>query len=1344
MSKMLQKMESLLPKALISDRHKIGIEIARIKRSKTKTPPDEKINKRLILLEKKLQRSIKKKSWRKINRPDPIYNDALPILSKKDEIIDSISNHPVVIISGETGSGKTTQIPKFCLAAGCGIDGKIGCTQPRRIAAMTVSKRIAEEFGESLGKSVGYKIRFKDKTSPNTFIKIMTDGILLAETQNDPFLNEYDTIIVDEAHERSLNIDFILGILKTLLKKRKDLKIVITSATIDTEKFSKAFDHAPVIEVSGRMYPVDVRYLLMDSKSGNDDEQTHVDMAVYAVDRLFKETDSGDMLVFMPTEQDIRETCELLKEKNDTNATILPLFARLSASEQSRVFSPSLGRKIIVATNIAETSITIPGIKYVIDTGLARISRYSPRSRITSLPVTAISKSSANQRKGRCGRIENGVCIRLFSEEDFENRPLFTSPEILRANLAEVILRMISLKLGDISSFPFIDKPALKSIQDGFDLLYELGAIVLESSPKKKNKQRFSLTKKGRLMAKMPVDPRLSRMLIEAQTEGCLETLMVIASALSIQDPRERPAEKAQEADQAQKIFCDPSSDFITLLNIWNKYHEVSKKEKTTGRIKKFCKTHYLSFKRMREWRDIHGQLSVVLKEHGLDDKNKSVMDSRITKRALPKRQTRKNTAPTAEFSDLYAAVHKSLLSGLLSNIALKKEKNIFQATKGKEVMIFPGSSLFNTAKEWIVAAELVETSRLFARTCANIDNMWLEELGGNLCKYTYLHPHWERKRGEVVAYEQVSLFGLIIIPKRMVSYGNIHPDHATEIFIQSALVEGDVREKLPFMLHNQNLIDSVKDMEDRIRRRDILVDEADLFDFYIKRLKRCYDIRTLKTYIRQDKNDHFLRMKSEDITRYDPDEKELSLFPDRIDIGNLQLDCTYRFKPGTSDDGVTVNIPASMVSAVPSESLEWLVPGLYREKITTLIKGLPKAFRKKLLPVANTVDIIVSEMPKTKTTLITALGNFIYTRFGIDIPSSAWPNDILPDYLKMRISMTDAKGKELFSCRDPKLLSRHMSKKAERVESAEMVAAKKYWERTHITCWDFPDLPEHIHLKGKNMAQWMVYPGLQNVDPTEKSVNLRLFQSSEKAIKSHKEGVAILFTLYFSKDLKFLKKNLKLPKNMEKQVNYFGGSALFEKRIYERIIKKLFFKNIRSKDAFFAHADSIAQSILSEGRELLNHSLPVLEAYHETRTTIYALETAHNTNKTALQFLKGLRTELSKLVPETFVDLYDVDRFIHLVRYMKALEIRAHRAVVDFEKDRAKSDEIGIFTESLDGLLKGLSPTTSKEKRTAIEAYFWLIEEYKVSLFAQELKTSIPVSKKRLIETLKEIERMN
>ena len=1341
---MFKKIESLLPEALTVDRHAIRGEIIRIKRWTAKSPSDERINKRLVGLEKKLQTSVKKRLWRKANRPEPVYNHALPILAKKDQIIASISKNQVIIISGETGSGKTTQIPKFCLAAGRGIDGKIGCTQPRRIAAVTVSRRIAEELGEALGRSVGYKIRFKDKTSPNAFIKIMTDGILLAETQSDTYLNEYDTLIVDEAHERSLNIDFILGILKTLLKRRKDLKLIITSATIDTEKFSKAFDNAPVIEVSGRMYPVEVEYSPMETTSEENDDPTHIEMAVRVMDRLLNETLTGDILVFMPTEQDIRETCELIKGRKYKNTVIFPLFARLAASEQSQVFSNVSARKIIVATNIAETSLTIPGIKYVIDSGLARTSRYTPKSRITALPVTAISKSSADQRKGRCGRVENGVCIRLYSEEDFEDRPLFTRPEILRANLAEVILRMTALKLGDISDFPFIDKPASKSIQDGLDLLYELGAIVPESNQKTKKKQkRLLLSEKGRLMARLPVDPRLSRMLMEAQIQGCLKEMAVIASALSIQDPRERPAEKAQAADRVQKVFHDPSSDFITLLNIWKNYHRTWQKEKTTGGLKRFCKTHFLSFRKMREWRDIHAQLSEILKEYGLENNTHQPENTRVANDTSPQNPDAESFVKDMGFTPLYTTIHKSILSGFLSNIAMKKEENIFHGTKGKEVMIFPGSALFNRSKTWIVAAELVETSRLFARTCANIDSAWLEKLGGNLCKYTYLHPHWEKKRGEVVASEQVSLFGLIIIPRRSVSYGRIDPDHAAEIFIQNALIEGDVQKKLPFMLHNQDLIDDVKNMEDRVRRRDILVGDADLFEFYRKRLRGCYDIKTLTRLLKQKEQDHFLRMKPEDIARYRPDEKELFQFPSSIDLGDRSFDCTYRFEPGEPDDGVTISIPSSSAYSVPPETIDWPVPGLYREKITALVKGLPKTFRKKLVPVSNTVDIIVEEMPKTQSALITALGNFIYTRFGVDIPASAWQDDRLPDHLKMRVSITGPNGEEISSGRSPTILSRSIPTTAETGESKEMESARKNWERTGITRWDFPDLPESIEISGKNGTQWAVYPGLQTADGKEKSVNLRLFQNIENALESHKKGIVALFSFYFSKDLKFLKKTLVLPKNMQKKADYFGGAKRFEGRMYRRMIHRLFHRNIRSKATFYAHAESVAPIILPKGRKLANLSLSVLGAYHETRTVFYNLETVHSNNSGVLEFLKGLRTELSKLVPDTFMDLYDMNRLIHLPRYIKAGAIRAERALVNFEKDQAKAQEIEIFTHSLNTLLQGLSPAVSERKKSAVEAYFWLIEEYKVSVFAQELKTPVRVSRKRLEEKLRKIERM-
>ena len=593
------------------------------------------------------------------------------------------------------------------------------------------------------------------------------------------------------------------------------------------------------------------------------------------------------------------------------------------------------------------------------------------------------------------------------------------------------------------------------------------------------------------------------------------------------------------------------------------------------------------------------------------------------------------------------------------------------------------------------------------------------------------------------MASEQVSLFGLIIIPSRPVSYGRINPDHAAEIFIQSALIEGDVQKKLPFMLHNQNLVDDVRNMEDRIRRRDVLVDDADLFEFYRKRLRECYDIRTLTRLLKHKEQDRFLRMKPEDIARYRPDEKELSQFPSSIDLGDRSFDCTYRFEPGETDDGVTIRIPSSSAHSVPPESIDWPVPGLYREKITALVKGLPKIFRKRLVPVSNTVDVIVAEMPKTKSAMITALGDFIYTCFGVDVPASAWPDDRLPDHLKMRVSITGPKGEEICSGRNPAILSRRISNTAETGESREMKSARKNWERTGITRWDFPDLPESLVIRGKNRTQWIVYPGLQTADGKEKSVNLRLSRNMENALASHKKGVAALFAFHLSKDLSFLKKTLALPKNMRKKADYFGGAKRFEERMYQRMIHRLFRGNIRSKAAFYAHAESVAPIMLSKGREFANLSVSVLEAYHETRTVFYNLETAHRANRGVLEFLEGQRAELSRLVPDTFMDLYDTDRLIHLPRYIKAAAIRAERALVNFEKDQTKAQEIEIFSRSLNTLLQELSPAVSERKKAAIEAYFWLIEEYKVSVFAQELKTPVRVSKKRLEETLREIKRM-
>ena len=1268
--------------------------------------------------------------------PRLTYDNALPITAKKDEIIDRILDNQVVIISGETGSGKSTQIPKLCLSAGRGIAGRIGCTQPRRIAAAAVSRRIAEELGVDLGGLVGYKIRFRDKTSSDSVIKIMTDGILLAETQSDPYLYEYDTIIVDEAHERSLNIDFGLGILKNLLQRRKNFKLIVTSATIDTEKFSRFFNNAPVIEVSGRMYPVEERYYLPNNDLKEESEFSYIEKAVTALNELMKTSRYGDIILFMPTEQDIRETCKLIEGKNYDNTTVLPLYARLPALQQSMVFSRNFSRKIIVATNVAETSVTIPGIKYVIDTGLARISQYSPKSRTTFLPVVPVSRSSADQRKGRCGRVENGVCIRLFSKEDFNSRPLYTPPEILRANLAEVILRMISLNLGKISDFPFIDNPDAKSIRDGFDLLVELGAIVSESGGKKpKQKGKFSLTKKGRFMAKMPFDPRLSRILIEAKKKDCLDEAAIIVSALSIQDPRERPVEKIKEAYQMHMQFNDPSSDFMTFLNIWNSCYGKKEGVKKAGSLRKFCRINFLSFNRMREWRDIYTQVLAFLEEYGLYKKGEN------KKSFLPVFDATLNSVVrSGSYTLFYTAVHQSILSGFLSNIAVKKEKNLFKTAKEKDIMIFPGSALFNRSGKWIVAAEIVETSRLFARTAANIDSRWLEDLGGSQCKYTYLHPHWEKNRGEVVAFEQVSLYGIIIVSQRRVSYGKIDPDRASDIFIQKALVEGDIKKTFMFMKHNKRLVDEVKNMENKIRRRDILVEEERIFEFYKKSLFGIFNIRGLENKIKKMGCDDFLRMKKEDLLLYSPDGDELSFFPDNVLLGGRSFQSTYSFNPGKDDDGVTIKIPSALVSSIPAESFDWLVPGLLKEKIALLLKGLPKVYRQKLVPMAKVVDTIANEIPARKKNLITALGDFIYKRFGVDIPGSAWNLDRLPDYLKTRISITDSYGKELHSGREVSLLSREIHDNA---EMDQFESAKARWEKREITRWDFGSLPDNITVNGKDKGRWIFFPGLEKDAEDKKSVNLRLFLQKNKAVKSHKEGVARLFSIHFSKELKFLKKILTLPKTMEKKSVHFGGSKLFEKRLHETVINNLFSRNIRSEDTFYSHARSSAPLILPCGRELLSKSIAIIEAYHETRSIIYNLETSRMTGSGFSIFFNEIRDELIKLVPERFMELYQTARLDSLVRYIKAIAVRAERASVNLEKDRAKAKDLKFFTEKLDKLLAGLSVPASKEKRIAVEEFFWLIEEYKVSIFAQELKTAFPVSRKRLADKLKEIERI-
>jgi ATP-dependent helicase HrpA len=1336
----IKKLKSLLPEVMAADRMAAVREIERLTLKKTKPLPADKLRTRLERLEKRLRTSERKRARREKNLPKFRYNKALPITAKKDEIIRAIQQHTVIIVSGETGSGKTTQLPKFCLAAGRGIDGIIGHTQPRRIAAMTVARRIAEEFGQEIGRAVGYKIRFKDRTAKNAYLKIMTDGILLAETQTDRYLKAYDTIIVDEAHERSLNIDFILGILQTLLARRNDLRLIITSATIDTEKFSKAFGDAPVIEVSGRMYPVEVRYQPPESSDDENNDSTHVELAGESVKRLVKESSRGDILVFMPTEQDIRDTCELIEALKPANSRILPLYARLTGAEQARVFARSSERKIIVATNVAETSLTIPGIKYVVDSGLARILRYSPRSRTTSLPVAPVSRSSADQRKGRCGRVQEGICVRLYAEDDYLSRPLYTRPEILRANLAEVILRMIALRLGDIADFPFIDRPDSKSVKDGFDLLYELGAITntqrakgkahsaeIETSKPRRRIGRPSklpkLTEKGRLMARIPLDPRLSRMLLEARDRRCIREVAVIAAALSIRDPRERPLEKADEADRMHALFDDSASDFITLLNIWHRYNHVWQTYKRANQLKKFCRKHFLSYNRMREWRDIYHQIVAILEEHGMWKSEFGMRNAEGRMR-------------NAEFEK----IHKSILSGYLSNIAEKKEKNFFRATQNREVMIFPGSGLFDRAGRWIVAAEMVETSRLFARTVANIESQWLEELGGDLCKRTYLNPRWKRSRGKVMADEQVSLFGLVIVSQRSVPYGPINPDEAGDIFIRAAIIKGDLKKPFAFMTHNQRLIDDIAGIENRLRRRDVLISEEDLFAFYRESLPGIHSVKMLSKKIKKQGGDGFLRFKKPDLMNYDPDAGELARYPLSTRIEGQKFNYRYHFDPGREDDGVTIEVPVSLAPAVSREAFDWLVPGMFKEKIEALIKGLPKMYRKKLVPVNETVEIISREIPRHKDTLFSALGEFILKRFGVDIPATAWPIETLPDHLKMRISVIAPDGKELSSSREPAVLQEQKIKAG---HGGEFESFRQKWEKSGITRWDFGDLPEFINSPETVKTKWVAYPALVAADDDIKSVSLKLFRRPDKAFAVHQKGVAGLYKIHFAKDLKILKKGLKLPKTLRAAADFFKGPATIEQRLLDRIISDLFCKNIRSADSFYVHAQDVSPILISHGQDLLDHCLAVLKAYHKLRKEFDKLIGANLDNHAVQNFCKDLIADLVRLVPESFINLYDTDRLIHLIRYIKCMEIRAKRALVDLEKDQAKAMDVKSFSDRLDKMIKTLSPNASNDKREALEEFFWMLEEYKVSIFAQELKTAIPVSEKRLEKKLAQIIRM-
>lgn len=1347
----IRQIRKNLDSVMIADYYRIVRELKSIEDNNLKD--ERSAFRKLNHLKRILDLSASRWRNRKQNSPAIKFSQKLPIIAKKREIIESVQNNQVTIITGETGSGKTTQIPKMCLAAGCGLRGMIGLTQPRRIAAISIAQRIASELGEECGQSVAYKIRFEEKSSAEPLIKVMTDGILLAETIKDRELLAYDTIIVDEAHERSLNIDFILGYLRTLLIKRKDLKIIITSATIDTEKFSEAFDNAPVIKVSGRMFPVDVRYRPVDPVKEEKGETTYIDEAVTCVETLQRERRYEDILIFMPTEQDIRETCGLLAKR--CSGLVLPLYARLSGSQQRLIFAEADQQKIIVATNIAETSLTIPGIKYVIDAGLARILEYNPRSQTTGLPIKPISMSSAEQRKGRCGRVQNGICIRLYSQEEFSRKPLYTPPEIMRSNLAGVILRMLELNLGAVTSFPFIDKPHPKSIRDGLDILRDLGALTKDDSTEKTN--LYKLTDTGRKMAEFPLDPRASRMMIEAQKENCVNEIAVIASALSIQDPRERPYEKADEASKAHAQFAHPESDFLTYLNIWNRYHGSMESLTSQSKQRKFCRDHFLSYKRMIEWRDIYHQILDII-----DGKRKTS-------------KTRKHQKIEIN-QDIADRIHRCILSGYLSNIARKKEKNFYIAAKSREVMIFPGSGLFNRAGQWIVAGEISLTSRVFARNVANINSEWLEKLGGDNCRYTYAAAHWEKSRGQVVALEKVTLFGLTIVESRPVAYEKINPEEAKSIFIREALVTGEVPRRIPFIEHNLSLYEHVKTMEEKLRRRGIVADEETIANLYEQRLPVLSDIRSLQILVKEKGSDDFLRFREEDLIVHEPDEEEISQYPDQIKIGDAAFSCRYNFEPGKNDDGVTVKVPLGFISKAATENIDRHLPSLLRKKTVHLLKLLPKSIRLKLPSPTQVAQSFMEEKSCRDKSLPQALSRLLLDKYKIKVSKDDWATQKLPDYLNIRYSVIDEKGKAIKESRDINQLQKEL---ADTVNTSAMDKIRGDWEKEEITGWDFGDLPQQIPLKGTHGLIGYAYPALQLMDD---SIHLRLFSDQKESAAHHLRGVAALYEIHFADKLKQLKKNVTLNAATKTIAVNIGNSKHLEQSIINRIKKDLFFKPWRKHEEFIAHADYLNAQILPYGQQVIMAIEPVLKAFDDTYTVIGNLMKKNKGNHPVLNFLKEIRTELQNLVPIDFPELYAFERMKALPRYCRALALRAERGSFNLAPAQKKMQEVAIYTgrlkqmlsdtntslPSLDAGDRGMSdndrsnpqvqPSGLKEinrfkedisvdcpeeKKTMLEEFFWMIEEYKVSLFAQELKTPYPVSPKKLKQLIEEIEKL-
>ncbi|EGR4293066.1 ATP-dependent RNA helicase HrpA [Vibrio cholerae] len=1233
---------------------------------------------------------------RKQQMPKIEYPALLPVSQKRDDIAQAIAHHQVVIVAGETGSGKTTQLPKICAELGRGKYGLIGHTQPRRLAARSVANRIAEEMETELGGFVGYKVRFTDQISDQTQIKLMTDGILLAEIQNDRFLNQYDTIIIDEAHERSLNIDFILGYLKQLLPRRPDLKVIITSATIDPERFSKHFSNAPIIEVSGRTYPVEVRYRPLARDDDSESDRDQLEGIFQAVDELCDEG-LGDILIFMNGEREIRDTADALSKRNLRDTEIVPLYARLSAGEQNKIFQPHAGRRIVLATNVAETSLTVPGIKYVIDPGTARISRYSYRTKVQRLPIEPISQASANQRKGRCGRTEEGICIRLYSEEDFLSRPEFTDPEILRTNLASVILQMTALGLGDIEAFPFVEAPDKRNIQDGVRLLEELGAINDQIKDPKKR-----LTESGKQLARLPIDPRLARMVLEASKLGCLKEVMIIASALSIQDPRERPSDKQQSADDKHRRFNHEDSDFLTLVNLWH-YIGQQQKALTSNQFRRQCKLDYLNYLRVREWQDVYTQLHQSTREMGF----------------------RLNDEPGS-----YHAVHSAILVGLLSHIGMKdQEKNEYLGARNARFNIFPASGLFKKQPKWVMSAELVETSKLWARVVAKIEPDWIEPLAKHLIKRSYSEPHWSKKNAAVMAYEKVMLYGIPIVPKRLVNYGTIDPVLSREIFIRSALVEGDWETKHAFFKQNRALLAEVEELEHKSRRRDILVDDEELFQFYDQRVGtevvsgRHFDA-WWKTASR--KTPDLLSFEKEMLFKGDASHITDLDYPNFWHQGNLKLKLSYQFEPGENSDGVTVHIPLPILNQVEPHGFDWQIPGLRHELVVSLIKSLPKTLRKNFVPAPNYADAFLARVTPFEMPLLDAMEKELRRMTGVTVLREDWKLDQLPAHLKITYRAVDHRNRKLNESCDLHELKESLKEKVQ--ETLSQVADDDI-EQRDLHTWSFGELPK-VYQQKRGGFEVRAYPAL--VDKKD-SVEIKLFETEQEQLSAMRAGQRRLILLNVPSPIKYLHANLPNKSKLGLYFNPYGKVLDLIDDCIACGVDKL----IEERGGMVWEPQAF-EALKEHVRAELGDTVVEIAKQVET-----ILTTAYNINKrlkgkvdfTMAFALSDVKAQIEGLIFSGFATECGWKRLPDILRYMRAIERRMEKLPVDPNKDRLHMLKIesvaNKYKELLNKIPKGMAiPDNVREIR-------WMLEELRVSYFAQQLGTPYPVSDKRIINAI-------